>query len=59
MTAVKESWGSVDIAVHNACVCVFTLFEQTSDADMRRVYDVNLGGAVNLALKSTVNDERA
>ncbi len=49
VTEVKERWGSVDIAVHNACVCVFAPFDETSDADMRCVHDVNFGGAVNLA----------
>ncbi len=46
--AVKR-WGGIDIAVHNACVCVFAPFEKTTEADRQRVMDVNYGGAVNLA----------
>jgi NAD(P)-dependent dehydrogenase (short-subunit alcohol dehydrogenase family) len=49
VTKVKGLWGGVDIAIHNACVCVFAPFEKTSEADQKRVYDVNFGGAVNLA----------
>ncbi len=49
VSQAKGLWGGVDIAVHNACVCVFAPFERTSEADMRRVHDVNFGGAVNMA----------
>jgi NAD(P)-dependent dehydrogenase (short-subunit alcohol dehydrogenase family) len=46
---VKGLWGGVDIAIHNACVCVFAPFDKTSEADLMRVHQVNFGGAVNLA----------
>jgi len=46
---VKGLWGGVDIAIHNACVCVFASFDKTSEADLKRVHEVNFGGAVNLA----------
>lgn len=49
VSEAMERWGGLDIAVHNACICVFAPFEDTSDTDMRRVHDVNFGGAVNLA----------
>ena len=40
---------AVDIAIHNACVCVFAPFDKTSEADLKHVHEVNFGGAVNLA----------
>jgi len=46
---VNGLWGGVDIAIHNACICVFAPFNKTSEADMKRVHEVNFGGAVNLA----------
>jgi len=49
VSTAKGLWGGVDIAVHNACVCVFAPFEKTSETDLKRVHDVNFGGAVNLA----------
>lgn len=49
VSEAMERWGGLDIAVHNACVCIFAPFEGTSAADMCRVQDVNFGGAVNLA----------
>lgn len=51
-TAVKQieqKWGAADIAVHNACICLFTSLELTSEEDYRRVWDVNFLGATNLA----------
>jgi len=49
LTKVNGLWGGVDIAIHNACVCVFAPFGKTSEADLKRVHEVNFGGAVNLA----------
>lgn len=49
LTKVNGLWGGVDIAIHNACVCVFAPFDKTSEADLKRVHEVNFGGAVNLA----------
>jgi NAD(P)-dependent dehydrogenase (short-subunit alcohol dehydrogenase family) len=48
VTKVKGLWGGVDIVIHNACVCVFAPFDKTSEADLKRVHEVNFGGAVNL-----------
>lgn len=44
----EAKWGTVDIAVHNACLCLFTDLAHTSNEDYRRVFDVNFLGAVNL-----------
>jgi len=49
LTKVNGLWGGVDIAIHNACVSVAAPFEKTSEVDIKRVHDVNFGGAVNLA----------
>ncbi len=45
---IELQWGAVDIAVHNACICLFTDLAQTSNDDYRRVFEVNFIGAVNL-----------
>lgn len=45
---VKEQWGGIDIAVHNACLCLFTSLEETTKEDYQRVFNVNFFGAVNL-----------
>lgn len=42
-TAVRE-WGSVDILINNAAVATTEVVEDTSEADWRRVIDVNLTG---------------
>ena len=36
LTKVNGLWGGVDIAIHNACVCVFAPFDKTSEADLKR-----------------------
>lgn len=55
-SAVKEvidqtiaAFGTVDVAVHNACLCLFRPLEELTSDDYRRVMDVNLLGAVHLA----------
>lgn len=48
VSQIDSQWGPVDIAVHNACICLFTDFAHTSNEDYRRVFDINFGGAVNL-----------
>ncbi len=48
---VKESierFGSVDCAVHNACMCTFNSMESTDDKTYHQVFDVNYFGALNL-----------
>ena len=50
-SCVKESverFGSVDCAIHNACMCTFGPMESTGDATYRQVFDVNYLGALNL-----------
>lgn len=53
--SVKESIGVaiqkykyIDIAVHNACMCVFKSLSQHSVEEYKRVLEVNFIGAVNL-----------
>ena len=49
---VKESvarYGTVDCAIHNACMCTFNSMELTNDEVYRTVFDVNYFGALNLS----------
>lgn len=49
--SVKESverFGSVDCAVHNACMCTFGSLESTDDETYHKVFEVNYFGALNL-----------
>ena len=43
------TFGSIDYAMHNACKCLFTSLEQTSEDDYKSVFDVNYFGAIHLA----------
>ncbi len=45
---IESQWGVADVAVHNACICLFTGLASTTNDDYRRVFEVNFGGAVNL-----------
>ena len=42
-------FGGIDYAIHNACKCLFTNFEKTTDNEYKDVFDVNYYGAINLA----------
>lgn len=44
-----KKYGSVDCAVHNACLCTFESMEQTEEKIYRDVMDVNYYGALHLA----------
>lgn len=49
---VEESvkrFGSVDCAIHNACLCTFASMEQTEEGTYRDVMDVNYYGALHLS----------
>lgn len=49
---VEESvakFGSVDCAIHNACLCTFGSMEQTGEKTYRDVMDVNYYGALHLS----------
>jgi NAD(P)-dependent dehydrogenase (short-subunit alcohol dehydrogenase family) len=49
---VRESvkkYGSVDCAIHNACLCTFKSMEQTEEETYRDVMDVNYYGALHLS----------
>lgn len=50
-TSVEKSvkqFGSVDCAIHNACMCTFDSLELTNDETFHQVFDVNYYGALNL-----------
>lgn len=50
-TAVDNTsaqFGSINYAVHNACLCLFKGFEEHAIEDFDRVMDVNFHGAINL-----------
>lgn len=42
-------YGSIDCAIHNACICTFDSLEQTKEKTYRDVFDVNFYGALHLA----------
>jgi NAD(P)-dependent dehydrogenase (short-subunit alcohol dehydrogenase family) len=41
-------WGRIDILVNNACLAIFSPFEEKSLADTRREFEVNYYGYINL-----------
>ena len=43
-----EIMGTIDIAIHNACLCVFSPFIETNENIFREVFDVNYFGALKL-----------
>jgi len=43
-----SAFGGVDYAIHNACKCLFTSLEDTTNDEYKRVFDVNYYGAINL-----------
>ena len=43
-----DQFGSIDYAVHNACLCLFKDFERHTLEDFKKVFDINFYGAVNL-----------
>lgn len=43
-----DEFGSVDCAVHNACICTFDSMEETEEATYKDVFDVNYFGALRL-----------
>lgn len=43
-----KRFGSVEIAIHNACICTFEPMQSTAIDTYKRVYDVNFLGAVRL-----------
>ena len=45
----NKQFGSIDYAVHNACLCLFKSFSEHCIEDFISVMDVNFYGAVNLA----------
>lgn len=50
--SVSESvakYGSVDCAIHNACLCTFDSMEETKEDTYHDVFAVNYFGALNLA----------
>ena len=45
---VVSRWGGVDILINNACLALFTMFEKRSMDDIRREFEVNYYGYLNL-----------
>lgn len=45
----QSTLGPINVAVHNACLCLFLPLEALTPKDYRRVMEVNLLGAVHLA----------
>src|SRR5512140_1127472 len=45
---VVRSWGGVDILVNNACLALFIPFEQRTNEDIRREFEVNYYGYLNM-----------
>jgi len=43
-----SAFGGIDCAIHNACKCLFTSLEATSNSEYKSVFDVNYFGAINL-----------
>lgn len=41
-------FGGIDLAIHNACLCLFTSLEDTKVEEYKRVFDVNYYGAINI-----------
>lgn len=44
---VVERWGRIDVLVNNACLAIFSPFEEKSLADTRREFEVNIVGYIN------------
>lgn len=44
----RTQFGSIDYAVHNACLCLFKSFDEHTRDDFNKVIDVNFHGAINL-----------
>lgn len=45
---VLARWNTVDILINNACLALFTLFEERTIEDIRREFEVNYFGYLNL-----------
>jgi NAD(P)-dependent dehydrogenase (short-subunit alcohol dehydrogenase family) len=45
---VLRQWGGVDILINNACLALFTPFEQRTIDDIRREFEVNYFGYLNM-----------
>lgn len=47
---VLDKWGGVDILINNACLALFIPFEERSLDDIRREFEVNYFGYLNMIL---------
>jgi NAD(P)-dependent dehydrogenase (short-subunit alcohol dehydrogenase family) len=45
---IIRQWGGVDILINNACLALFTPFEERTQDDIRREFEVNYFGYLNL-----------
>ncbi len=48
VSAIIDYWGGVDILINNACLALFTPFEERALSDIRREFEVNYFGTLNL-----------
>lgn len=46
---VREKWGNLDVAIHNACLCTFDSEPDTDYDTYKKVMDINFFGALWLA----------
>ncbi len=45
---IESEWGGVDILINNACLALFVMFEKRTLDDIRREFEVNYFGYLNL-----------
>ena len=43
-----NKYKSIDVAIHNACMCTFQTMEETSEETYKEVFDINYFGALRL-----------
>lgn len=55
---IGEKFTSIDIAVHNACLCTFSSMAESDEAVYKDVFEVNYFGALRLARAVTPYMER-
>ncbi|NOY36844.1 MAG: SDR family NAD(P)-dependent oxidoreductase [Chlorobi bacterium] len=48
VASVIREWERIDILVNNACLAVFSTFEQKSTGDIRKEFEVNVFGYLNM-----------
>jgi NAD(P)-dependent dehydrogenase (short-subunit alcohol dehydrogenase family) len=46
--SLVRDWGTIDILVNNACLCIFAPFEQRTSREIQREFDVNFFGYLHM-----------